>query len=384
MRACDALITGFVKSPAVAELSLAPLLALQARGHVRDIHYMTWDDPALDPWVAPVAAHAQVRVTRVPQPDARGTANQRGIVYQVENLKAALAQVADPDGLILKSRLDFIADANFLEEKIVNFDELCAPVSRTAANGVTMPAPMLENKIWIPWADSNQPFFYEDAMFLGRRRDIEKLATPLTAEDFAVLGEPDRGSYAHVVRFAKIFTPTWTLFDDYLRHYRCFVNNLDYRARLIQLLVDDGFFWHVMIGHAWILYSQFHVDIGEPGDLLFFANNVNQQADWSRPERLKLANPYDDIANWRANTQPGKATASVSRAYGRLMDDAWAAALFRQPMPDFPPDMLRQIMENVAGHRDGRLSEIEGEFYRKLDRFCATAWPQARAKMMAG
>jgi len=44
--------------------------------------------------------------------------------------------------------------------------------------------------------------------------------TPLDAADFAVLGLPQRGAYAHVVRFAKVFTGAYPLFVNYLRHYR--------------------------------------------------------------------------------------------------------------------------------------------------------------------
>jgi len=158
MKHTDVLITGFVKSPALALQSLKPLTELQREGVIRDIHYVTWDSPELDPWLAPVAAVPGVQLTCVPQPDAKGTPAQRGVVYQVENLKAALAQLADEDGLVFKTRLDFVADTDFLRRKITGFETHCAPVSRTAPNGVVMPAPLQGNRIWIPWADSNHPF----------------------------------------------------------------------------------------------------------------------------------------------------------------------------------------------------------------------------------
>ena len=113
------------------------------------------------------------------------------------------------------------------------------------------------------------------------------------------------------MRYAKIFTAAWPLFTNYLRHYRCFVNDLDYRAKLLPTILEDGFFWHLLIAHAWILYSQFHVDAGAPGDLKFYANTVNRQTDWSRPETWRLANPYDDVHNWRYGTRPGQAVHSV-------------------------------------------------------------------------
>jgi len=378
MRPTDAIVTGFVKSPVILERSLAPLRSLRREGVIRHIHYVTWDSPELDAHLASLENMDDIRLTRVRQPEASGNGNQRGVVYQVRNLEAALALLPNEDALVLKSRPDFVASTALLRDKIVNFDRYCAPVSTTAPNGVVMPAPVLASKIWIPWADANQPFFFEDASFLGTQNDVRKLATPLDAADHAMLGVNNCGSYAHVVRYAKIFRERWPLFDGYLRHYDVFVNDFYYRMKLVPAMLDDGFFWHLVIAHAWILYSQFHVDCGEQGDLGFYAGNVNRDADWSRPETLKLANPYDHIANWRGDTRPGEATHSVRRAYGRLVDDAWQAALFTKLLPDFPADMLAALMRNAAACRDGRLGGIERDFYAGLDKFYRGYWGRPR------
>jgi hypothetical protein len=378
MRPADALITGFVKSPAVLERSLAPIRILRREGLIRHIHCVTWDSPELDSFLRPLAAMDDVALTRVPQPEIQGNGDQRGVAYQVRNLEAGLALLPDEDALVLKSRPDFIADPALLRDKIVNFDTLCAPVSTTAPNGVAMPEPVLASKIWIPWADSNQPFFFEDAAFLGRLRDVRKLVTPLDSADHAMLGRGNCGSYAHAVRYAKIFLQRWPIFAGYLRHYDCFVNDLYYRMKMVPMMLDDGFFWHLLIAHAWILYSQFHVDCGEPGALTFYANNVNKNADWSQPQTLKTANPYDDLVNWRRDTRPGEATHSVRRAYGRLVDDAWQTALFTKPMPDFPAEMLSALMANTAACRDGRLTGIERDFYLGLDKFYRGYWGRPR------
>jgi hypothetical protein len=376
MRPVDALICGFAKSPELAEESLAPLLQLKQEQVIRDIRYVTWDSPELDSFVAPIAAMPEVLTTRVPQPQAAGNAKQRGLIYQVRNLEAALALVPGNDGLVLKTRPDFVADAGFLRRKIANFARDCAVPERRSQQGVEMPRPVLENKIWIPWADSNQPFFFEDATFMGTARDVRKLVTPLTAKDMAIMEDLDCGGYAHVVRYARLFTDSWPIFRNYLRHYRCFPNNFDYRMKLVQFMLAEGFFWHLVIAHAWILHSQFHVDIGAPLELCFYPNNINQQADWSRPESLKLANPYDDSANWRIGTMPGEAAESVRRAYARLMDDAWQTQLFTAEMPDLPRETLRDIMQNVAAG-DGRLGGIERDYYQKLESFHRANWPVA-------
>jgi hypothetical protein len=373
-RPTDALITGFVKSPVLLEASLAPVRRLRQEGILRSIHCVTWDSAELDPFVAPLAAMDDVRLTRVTQPNAQGSPGRRGLAYQIENLKAGL-ELLDGDGLVLKLRPDFVADANLLRDKIVHFDALCAPVSRRAPNGVTMPEPVLANKMWIPWADSNQPFFFEDAAFLAAAADARKLVSRLMPEDGPILDDAIWGSYAHVVRYGRIFAGAWPIFANYLKYYRAFITDMDYRRKLVPLLVADGFFWHLVVAHAWILHSQFHVDAGAQGAVQFYANNCNKDADWSKPESLRTANPYDNIAMWRDGTHAGGALLNVSRAFGRLINDDWQRALLSGPLSDFPADTLRTLMENIAAYRDGRLADIERIFYGKLMRFRRANWP---------
>jgi hypothetical protein len=369
----DAIVTGFVKSPALLRRSLAPLLQLKQEGVLRSISCVTWNSGEIDAYVAPLADMPEVSLVRVPQPAVQGTGNQRGVVYQIRNLEAGLSQVAGEDPLILKLRPDMVVNVDFLRGKIADFNTLCAVHAEKSALGVRMPKPVLSHKIWIPWADSNQPFFYEDAMFLGRKKDLRKLVTTLSHEDMDILGDPLCGQFAHVVRYARIFVPRYPLFADYLRNYRYFVNDFDYRREIVPHLLNDGFFWHVLVAHAWILHSQFHVDAGRQGEISFYANNVNPNADWSNPESLRNATPYDYIDKWREGTEPGAAMPSVKRSYGRLADDAWQSAFFTRELPDFPRATLKRLLENIAACRDGRLKGIERDFYRNTaalhDRF---------------
>lgn len=376
-RPVDALVTGFTKSPDLLARSLEPLRRLRQEGVIRNIHCVTWDSAEIDPFVAPLGDMADVRLTRLPQPDVKGAPNQRGVVYQVGNLKAALALVPD-DPLILKWRPDFVARRSFLREKITAFARNAILPPRECF-GITMPAPVFRTKLWIPWADSNTPFFFEDAAFLGERREVEMLAVPPTEADMEILGDPHCGFYAHVVRYAKPFLASYPLFANYLRSFRYFRHDREYRVKQVPFALDDGFFWHMVVAHAWILHTQFHVDIGAPGDLAFYANAVNRDADWSRFETLCCSSPYDDIVNWRTGTRAGLALPGVSRAFGRLMDDAWARALFTNDVPDLPRSMLTSLMTNVAACADGRLTGIEEEFYRGLARLHRAHRPAALA-----
>ena len=375
-RAADAVVTGFAKSRALAELSLAPLRRLQQENVLRNIVCVTWDSPAQDGYAQWIGAMDGVTLARVQQPQAAGTGNQRGVVYQTENLRAALALLPKDGALTLKSRPDTVFDANFLKHKIATFDSWSAMPPRTVF-GVAMPRPALQSKIWIPWADCNQPFYYEDAALFGRACDIAKLATALTAQDMATLGDDTCGSYVHVVRYAKLFLQDYPLFARYLKDYRYFASDIEYRRKLVPHVLNDGFFWHMLVAHAWILHSHFHVDAGEQGELRFYSNTANPQADWSKPETLRLANPYDQVAWWRAGTRAGEAYPGVLRYYGRLVDDAWQSAFFTATLADFPRPTLVRILENVAACRDGRLKGIESDFYRSLADFHAIHGPKA-------
>ncbi len=304
-RPIDAIVTGFAKSRELAELSLAPLLQLRQENVLRRIVCVTWGSPEIDAYAGWMDSHDDITLARVPQPLVEGTGNQRGAAYQIENLRAALALLPDDGALTLKTRPDFVFAVEFLREKIVSFDNWSTVPPRTIF-GVAMPKPVLQNRMWIPWADSNQPFYYEDAAFLGTKRDLQRLVTKLTREDIAVLGDGTCGSFVHAVRYAKPFLDDYPLFRRYLKEYRYFASDVEYRRKFVEHIVKDGFFWHVLVAHAWILHSQFHVDAGEHGDLRFYSNNANPGSDWSRPDTLKLANPYDGLAIWRAGTQPAK------------------------------------------------------------------------------
>jgi hypothetical protein len=131
----------------------------------------------------------------------------------------------------------------------------------------------------------------------------------------------------------------------------------------------------MVIAHAWILHSQFHVDIGAQGDLTFYANAVNQNADWARFDTLRGTNPYDKVAAWRAGTGVGSVFTSICRPYGRLMDDSWQKALFTQEVSDLQRNLLVGLMENIAGCADGRLKEMEAGFYKGVENVCRSYSP---------
>jgi hypothetical protein len=394
----DAIVLGFTKSPALAEQSFAPLRQLRQENHLRTIHYVTWDSPELDVFVDPITRMPDVHVTRVPQPYAKGTPPQKTLTYQTRNLDAALSLIAEDDTVVLKLRPDFVAKVDFLRDKIANFERHCGTVPRSAY-GFEMPRPVLRKKVWMPWADSNQFFFYEDAALLGQKADIAQLRALITRADLETLEAVLCEHYYHIARYARVFLPSYPLFRGYLKNFKHVTNYPQYRQEMIGFAINGAYFLFMLIAHAWILHSQFHIDCGEQDTLRFYPNLRNMTTDWSKPEEWQLALPYDRIAYWRSNERPGLLFPNVKRVFGRLVSDDWQKAIFTQEtpeLPDIPRKTLSGLIEHVAGHGDGRLKETEREFYRDLQRFyrnymiahaselpTVSAWPHAVAKAQA-
>jgi hypothetical protein len=379
-RPVTAVVTGFTRNPQLVALSLAPLLALKQKGIIKRILAVTWDTPEIDTFVAPVEALDGVELIRVPQPEATGGRYQTGVIYQLRNLEAALQRVPEPDALVVKIRPDFVIDAALLEDKIVNFEHLCAPSKLDKKFGVKMPSSPFAMKIWIPWADANAPFFYEDAAFIGLKRDLMLLADRKAEDHLGILADKPYGWFAHIIRFALPFLDTYPIFERYIREFRYFPNDMGYRLALISSLAGDAFFWHLLVAHAWILATSFHVDSGEPGQIKLYANLSNTTADWSQLDGLAVNPPYNNVAGWRNGQKPGGMQPCVTRAYGRLVDDTWQHALFTMPeLRDVKPDHLRGLLRNAGFYRRGVLASMEADFYRRLSAIYHQRWEKRAA-----
>ncbi|MEI9885317.1 MAG: hypothetical protein WDN08_02265 [Rhizomicrobium sp.] len=372
-RPVDIVVTGFVKNADLCVESFATPRRLRQEGRVRAIRYVTWDSPDLDPHVAPVAAMGDVEITRVAAPVPDGNFKQKGVVYQVRNLEAALALVPGDDTLVVKTRPDLVFAADFLRRKIADFERLCRIDVDASAFGVKLRRAPFFRKIWIPWADANQPFFYEDAAFGGLKRDLARLVTPDVGARLEVMADLDCGPFAHVVRYGAIFLDRFPIFARYLANYGAFINDLEYRKGLLLFALNDPFFWHLIVANAWILYSGFHIDAGLAGDIAFYANNVNPGRQGAA---LNNAAPYDDVAAWRANARAGlDVFTGVGRRYGRLVDDAWPRALFTQRMADIPAETIKGVAQSLADYGHGALREVEDAYYAKLAAYRRDNWP---------
>jgi hypothetical protein len=359
-----AVITGFTRCAELLERSFAPVAALRRDGLLDRAIYVTWDTPDIDPYVAPTSAFAAIEVLRVPPPRPTGSAAERGFIYQTRNLEEALNRV-DDRALVLKMRPDFVADPNFLHDKIRNFDGLCGKGTLTPPGNVAVPSSPFEAKIWLPWADANQPFFYEDAAFLGLKGDLAKLARTRAESYLGVLAHKECGWFAHVLRFAPAFLAGLPMFKRYLQEFRCYPVDMDYRRTLLPVLSKEPFFWHLLIAHAWVLSSSFHIDAGKQGQLALYPNTCNPNADWDDFASLRATPPYDKVEEWRSVLRPGEMMSVLSNVYGRMVDDRWARSLFEAPR-DMPLESVRDVLKSLVHYRRGALAEAEASFFKTL------------------
>jgi len=370
-RPAIALVTGFTRNADLCRYSLAPLRELKRRGLLDRILAVTWDSAALDEFVAPYAAMPDVELARVPQPLVSGGVYRKGCTLQLRNLEAALALVPETEALIFKTRPDFLADTEFLAGKLANFDTLCAPSLLPYSFGADLPDSPFDMKIWLPWADSNQPFFYEDGAFMGLKRDVAKLADR-RAESY--LSDLDNHTYswlAHIVRFVTPFLDDYPIFERYLRDFHLFPKVMEFRMEMLKTIHEVPFFWYLILTHAWIMATSFHVDCGKDGQMGLITNLYNQQADWSKFRTLRPSPPYNDVAGWREGQYPGGVLPGAARAFGRVMDDDWQHALFtRAELTDLAPETIRAMLRNLAFYSQGLLADVENEYYDTLEKLC--------------
>jgi hypothetical protein len=378
-----ALVVGFTKRAGLLAKSFAPLRRLK-QAHVIDrILYVTWDKPELDAWVADVSAMPDVELVRIPEPAVAGLPYQKRHFYQTHNIAAALALVPDDDTLILKLRPDQVIDETFLAGKIRGFDRCCAPSRLATRFDAALPRSPFKRKIWIPWADANQPFFYEDGLFAALRCDAVKLVTPASDEIVRQYGDAHSAWIVHVARYIVPFLADYPIFERYLRAFRCFVQENDYRAGMLSQIAGTPFFWNLAIAHAWILANNFHVDCGLEGQIAFYPPERAPQGPEETPEppfeALQSRLPYNDVEMWRRGQKPGEFLLCVRRIFGRLVDDSWQQALFTRPLSDLTPQNLRGVLRCVSLYRSGVLGEVEDEFYQTLEQIYRQHVPDAAA-----
>lgn len=372
-----AVVTGFTKIPEMLELSFVALRTLKAEGVIQRILYVTWDTPSVDPYVAPAAGMKDIELVRVPQPKLTGTNALTGVMYQIHNLEAALALIPEDNALIFKTRPDFLIDENFLRTKITQFDRLCAPSDLPRRLGIYDPPPVFSSKIWLPWADSNQPFNVEDAAFMGRKRDVVKLADRGAARylKWGYCDDLVYGTFCHIVRLGVVFEHAYPIFHNYLRNFfPYFPNTEEYRETMLPIILQLPFYWYLIVVNAWILATNFHVDCGLPGQMLFYPNSVITGPGVPSLKNLETHPPFNFVDGWRAGEQPGGVFPCVARLYGRLVDDSWQNALFTQPLRDFDSNNLLAILRNMSTYPNSLLEEIEDDFYGTLADLYHSKW----------
>jgi hypothetical protein len=380
-----ALVVGFTRRDRLLQRSLKPLCSLRRKGVIDRLLYVTWDRPDLTPYVSPAGKMPEVEVVRIPEPVVSGDNYQKKHYYQTCNIRAALSLVEDEDALILKMRPDQIVDEAFLAAKILAFDFNCAP---SPPGGFGMPPSPFKMKVWVPWADSNQPFFMEDGLFMALRRDACKLVEP--ASDGIVRDYFDRGSLwiTNAARYIGPFLDDYPVFRRYLREFRFYAQHNGCRRAQLEAVLFNPFFLTLMIANAWILADSFHIDCGYQGQILFYPPE-DKNAGGGKGQDEPFVDvmprpPFNSVELWRGGEHPGEFIPNVSRIYGRLMDDRWQRTLFTSPNKDVPVDKIRNALNAIQAYDKGVLREMENRYYADIEAVYHRFFPEAAAVAKTG
>jgi hypothetical protein len=384
-RSVVAIVVGFTRRERLLQRSLEPLCSLRRKGVIGRLLYVTWDRPDLTPYVSPACQMPEVEVVRVPEPMVSGDNYQKKHYYQTYNIRAALSLVQDENALILKMRPDQIVDEAFLAAKILAFDFNCAPSPR---GGFCMPPSPFQMKVWVPWADANQPFFMEDGLFMALRSDAWKLVGP--ASDGIVRDYFDRGSLwiTNVARYIGPFLDDYPVFRRYLREFRFYAQHNECRRAQLEAVLFNPFFWTLMIANAWILADSFHIDCGYQGQILFYPpedKNAGKGSGLDEPfEAVVSRPPFNSVETWRGGQHPGEFVANVSRLYGRLMDDRWQRSLFTSPNKDVSVANIHNALNAIRAYDSGVLQEMEDGYYAAIEAVNRCFFPEAAAVAQTG
>jgi hypothetical protein len=364
-----AIVTGFTVNTPLLRKSFAPLLSLHRTGLIDRIVYVTWDTPANDAYVAPVREWPEVELVRVPQPDIACKAwHPRGFIYQSRNIAAALDRVTDPNELVFKTRPGFLIDETVLANKIASFDKWGVAPDFSPRIPIAMPPSPFTSRIWVPWGDAGAPFCYEDSAFMGRARDLRQLVNPLAEELVLQCGDALSLNIAHIMRYIMPFLDDWPIFRRYLRDFALFRTELHYREKMAPLSVQDPYYWHLVIAHAWILNSSFHLDCGHARDMKLVDSASAKKFIDRPPEEINNHVVYKDVEAWREKELPGTFLPILLRPGCRLVDDDWQYRLFSGPVEQgFTHENLLAILTNLNAYRTGVLNGLEENYYAALN-----------------
>src|SRR5262249_35548110 len=163
---------------------------------------------------------------------------------------------------------------------------------------------------------ANLPFYMEDTAFIGLAGDLAKLADPAAEPLAKRCGDAGTAIAAHALWFAPPFLKDYPIFEDYLERFHLLRMDEDYRKAYLGIALEDPFFWHLIVAHAWIVATSFHVDCGRQGDLRFIqtttANEHAGRAVADIPDNVL----YADVEGWRQVQRPGMMISLLMRLCG--------------------------------------------------------------------
>lgn len=366
-----ALVNGYTRIDFLNRISFSYLKKLREQRIIDRIVYVTWDSPRLDEFLEPIAEMPEVEMIRVPEPEITGAPLAKSVIYQIRNFEASLPYLGDDDTLVLKTRPDFIfINEEFIKSKILNFDTLCARSTVAKRLKIKTLPPVFKRKIWIPWASTTEPMFYNDAVYLGLKCDIAKLADRNAERFLDKLWDSRFARMNHMCRALNIFYPDYPILHRFVDNGICFGSAPTYRDRFTTLCARNPFFLRLLVLHAWLLETHFHVDGGMTADMAFCANHTNAYRQLTSIKDLQFEPPLNSIETWRKNTPPGSLKACFKHSMSYLADDNWQHALFTsRKLADATHDDIMEYLGDAIAYDHEKLGLMEDAFYAEATHY---------------
>ncbi len=361
-------VTGLIRNRELLRRCLAPFAALLARGVIDQVVYCTWAEQAAAhrDFIASLADQGVMLVTP-PQPEPETMFADGGafasVHYQSSAVRAALAALSVPDGIVLKLRSDMIMQEAFAEGLFTSYIAGCTPADSFGFPGLdlqwTLPA-IFKGRIWIPWVDLSLPFMMADECYMGYAADIARLCgrvaptTPSRVREGAFKGLPA----AHIYRYLPTFAPCFPVFRAYERLVHHFKTEMSFKRALLPVIFQDPFFWKVFALHAFVARNYFMIGSGAHGDIRWYTALENAARGWAEIDNLKISPYYEHPPEaWALDLE--SFDANLGNYTLNCLDEAWLRRLFAFELPI--SDLLKVFYSNLRAALEADEAQIDGE-----------------------
>jgi hypothetical protein len=294
---------------------------LRSDGLIEQIYFVTWKNRMEDkPELHDYLLKHDISVVLAEESPVGGKGN---FWHQTKSLDIGLRQV--PDGHhVLRTRTDLHIEKDFLKSL---FSGSVKSVHTTAES------PVFENRIWVPCAVIDKPFYICDYCFYGNKIDMERLYNYDAKNE--VLYDIKVGNAEHW-RFIHPYLQEFPFLEQYITDYANRPNEYTNRHQFLETRLSSEVFSKFLSFYWKVLMSDFYIYI-EP---------INFRTTGERS-----LNEIDFKSNFMEGPES-------SKYHIKCSDSAWLEAhLGKNPSEGVPPHILENIDEEFSYWRNYEIDE---------------------------